>query len=96
MAGAAGYFLGDYQGLIGVGNVLMPVFLRANDGNVSNRTDVFTSRVDATSTIAGSSVSIAGNQLVEAVSALRADPLMRQAVSDNITHKLRERRRVRP
>jgi hypothetical protein len=38
---ARGYFVGDYEGLTGVGNAFLPLFIQANDGNTSNRTDAF-------------------------------------------------------
>ena len=37
---AGGYFVGDYEGLAHTGDFL-PVFVTANDGNLANRTDVF-------------------------------------------------------
>ena len=40
---AGGLFLGDYQALGVNGNTFMPFFVQTNDGNTSNRTDVFTS-----------------------------------------------------
>ena len=36
-----GYFVGDYQGLVGLGAVFLPFFVMGNDGNIANRTDVF-------------------------------------------------------
>lgn len=38
---ARGYFLGDYQGLTSVNNIFIPFFVKANSGDFSNRTDVF-------------------------------------------------------
>lgn len=43
--GPFGYFVGDYQGLTSIGNVFRPVFVQVNDGNPSNPTDVFGTRV---------------------------------------------------
>ena len=40
---AGGLFLGDYQGLGVNGTAFMPFFVQTNNGNTSNRTDVFTS-----------------------------------------------------
>ncbi|HEX6509306.1 MAG TPA: sialidase family protein, partial [Chloroflexota bacterium] len=40
-----GYFLGDYEGLAAVGKAFIPLFVQANSGNVTNRTDVFTTSV---------------------------------------------------
>jgi hypothetical protein len=36
-----GYFLGDYEGLVHDGRRFVPFFVIANNGDVSNRTDVF-------------------------------------------------------
>jgi len=38
---AGGLFLGDYQALIGVGELLIPFFVQTNSGEPGNRTDVF-------------------------------------------------------
>lgn len=39
--GPFGYFLGEYQGLTSVGNNFLPVFIQVNNGDSTNRTDVF-------------------------------------------------------
>src|SRR3954447_22077312 len=36
---ALGYFVGDYEGLDNAGNAFTPLFVTANNGNTSNRTD---------------------------------------------------------
>lgn len=38
---ANGFFVGDYEGLTSAGRRFQPVFVTANDGNLANRTDVF-------------------------------------------------------
>jgi hypothetical protein len=38
--------VGDYEGLTNTGNFL-PVFVTANDGNLANRTDVFSSSFES-------------------------------------------------
>lgn len=38
---AGGLFIGDYQALIGAGELLLPFFVQTNSGNFANRTDVF-------------------------------------------------------
>jgi len=43
--GPFGYFVGDYEGLTNVGNTFRPVFVQVNNGNTSNRTDVFETTV---------------------------------------------------
>lgn len=38
----SGFFVGDYEGLTTIGATFEPFFVQANSGNLSNRTDVFT------------------------------------------------------
>jgi Neuraminidase (sialidase) len=42
---ARGFFVGDYEGLASTGTAFRPLFVAANSGNISNRTDVFTDGV---------------------------------------------------
>jgi len=42
---AGGYFLGDYEGLARAGNSFVAFFAMANDGNLTNRTDIFESTI---------------------------------------------------
>ncbi len=42
---ANGYFVGDYEGLATAGRRFLPVFVTTRDGNLANRTDVFSSQV---------------------------------------------------
>ena len=42
---ALGFFVGDYEGLTSVGRAFAPTFVLANDGNLANRTDVFSTTV---------------------------------------------------
>jgi hypothetical protein len=42
---ASGFFVGDYEGLANDGPTFVPFFVKANSGNLSNRTDVFTTTV---------------------------------------------------
>jgi hypothetical protein len=44
---ANGFFVGDYEGLTTAGERFLPVFVTANDGNLANRTDVFSTAVRA-------------------------------------------------
>jgi BNR/Asp-box repeat len=39
---ASGFFVGDYEGLTNIGTTFEPFFVQANSGNLTNRTDVFT------------------------------------------------------
>ncbi len=43
---AGGLFLGDYQGLAVNGTAFYPFFVQTNTGNTSNRTDVFSTKVE--------------------------------------------------
>ncbi len=49
---AEGLFLGDYQGLAGIGAEFVPFYAAANSGNSGNRTDIFASLVTSTGTAA--------------------------------------------
>jgi hypothetical protein len=42
---ANGFFVGDYEGLTSADGRFLPVFVTANDGNLANRTDVFSTAV---------------------------------------------------
>jgi hypothetical protein len=43
---AAGYFVGDYEGLARAANSFVAFFAMANDGNAANRTDIFASTLN--------------------------------------------------
>ena len=60
---AQGLFLGDYHALASIGPTFVPFYVKTNDGNLANRTDVFAGRVSS----AGTAVkSAAGTAFVEA------------------------------
>jgi hypothetical protein len=82
-----GFFLGDYQGLTSAGNIFIPLFVRSNDGNTNNRTDVFTSRIDATSSTNATIKSFATT-----AAGFAPDAATRQRISENIAAKMEERR----
>jgi hypothetical protein len=44
---ARGRFVGDYQGLVGGGNEFKLLYVRTNNADTSNRTDVYADRIDA-------------------------------------------------
>jgi hypothetical protein len=48
---ANGLFVGDYQGLSGDGSTFVTLYARTNNGDASNRTDVFSDRVNAVSIV---------------------------------------------
>jgi hypothetical protein len=82
-----GFFVGDYQGLTSSGNVFIPLFVRSNDGNINNRTDVFASRIDATSSSNATIKSFAATAV-----GFVPDTATRQRISENIVEKIEERR----
>jgi hypothetical protein len=82
-----GFFVGDYQGLTSAGNIFIPLFVRSNDGNINNRTDVFTSRIDATS-----SSNAAIKSFAAYASSFVPDAATRQRINENIVEKMEERR----
>lgn len=46
---ARGYFVGDYEGLAHIGSSFVSLFVQANSGNTSNRTDVFDTSISGVS-----------------------------------------------
>jgi hypothetical protein len=61
---ALGLFLGDYHALASIGPTFVPFYVKANNGNLANRTDVFAGRVSSAGTLAKSA---AGTAFIEAV-----------------------------
>jgi hypothetical protein len=49
---ARGFFVGDYEGLASIPRTFLPVFVTANDGNLANRTDVFSTSFRPTAGVA--------------------------------------------
>jgi hypothetical protein len=86
-----GYFLGDYQGLIASGNTFVPLFVRTNNGNVANRTDVFAARIEAKSAgdVAAKSAAMTPTEFT-ADSALQQ--MINARVSANVTAQMAARR----
>jgi hypothetical protein len=50
---AGGLFIGDYEGLSGDGPTFVALYARTNNGDASNRTDVFADRVNGDAIAAG-------------------------------------------
>ena len=50
---AGGLFVGDYEGLSGDGSTFVALYARTNNGDASNRTDVFADRVNGDAIAAG-------------------------------------------
>ena len=44
---AGGLFVGDYQGLVSIGEIFVPFYSTTNNGDVANRTDIFASLVSS-------------------------------------------------
>jgi hypothetical protein len=64
---ASGLFLGDYQGLAGSGSTFVALYARVNNGDATNRTDIFADRVDASVGAAAAAVAPARESPKEAV-----------------------------
>ena len=56
---ALGLFLGDYHALVSIGPTFVPFYVKTNDGNLANRTDVFAGRVSSAGTLVKSASGIA-------------------------------------
>jgi len=79
-----GYFLGDYQALLSVGNVFTPMFMQTT-ADVSNRTDVFYApQVSATT-------AVAKEYRAPSTTAVAPSPEFRQRVSAHLANALRAR-----
>jgi hypothetical protein len=85
---ALGLFLGDYHALTSIGTTFVPFYVRTNDGNPGNRTDVFAGRVDSAGTAAKS---VAATH-AEAAAAWTATPDQAQRLRDAATRMLDRRR----
>jgi hypothetical protein len=89
--GAGGYFLGDYQGLLSVGTLFVPLFVQTNAGNLTNRTDVFVA--PAVSVATGVSAVVA-KQVAPPISltpAFTITPELQHRVSENIANAMEQR-----
>ncbi|HEX5756603.1 MAG TPA: sialidase family protein [Arenimonas sp.] len=82
---ANGLFVGDYMGLESRGNVFVPFFVQANDGNTGNRTDVFA----APQVSVVSQVQQAQKQAV--VGDVAPDPAWRARIDANIRRQIEQR-----
>ncbi|MDR3385977.1 MAG: sialidase family protein [Rudaea sp.] len=84
----SGYFLGDYQGLISIGTLFVPLFVQTNSGNVANPTDVFAAPAVSVSAMAtAKQVRLPENVTVAFV----VTPELRQRVSQNIANAMEQR-----
>jgi hypothetical protein len=79
---ASGLFLGDYQGLAGSGSTFVALYARVNNGDPSNRTDIFADRVDASVGAAAAALAPARESPKEAVPLWT--PAAQARVGDNL------------
>jgi hypothetical protein len=85
---ARGLFIGDYHGLAGAGSAFVPLYVRTNSGDLSNRTDVFALATRSLPALAAA----AGARALRTAPAL-AEPgdAFRQRVHDNLVRMLERR-----
>jgi len=88
---ALGLFLGDYHALATVGTTFVPFYVRTNDGNPGNRTDVFAGLVDSAETVAKADASTHAEAAVPWV----ATPDQAQRLRDTARRMLDRRRAER-
>ena len=84
---ARGYFLGDYMGLVSAGANFYPLFVRTNNGNLTNRNDVFMTPVNVPIGTTTASISVRA----EDFSAQVVSAAFQQRVHDNIVRKMEQR-----
>jgi hypothetical protein len=86
---ASGLFVGDYQGLAGSGSTFVALYARVNNGDLTNRTDIFADRVAAGVGAAAMAVAQAPELPKEAVPVW--NPAAQARVGDNLAavHRLR-------
>ena len=87
---AAGLFLGDYQGLVSVGTMFIPMFVQTNAGDPNNRTDVFAAPA------LSASAATTGANAASAAKASAKSAEWRRAISANIAFGLEARQRREP
>ena len=89
---AEGLFVGDYQGLSSLGNVIEPFFVQTNSGNLNNRTDVFSAPAVSVTSMYALLVRTLG-MTAQATPTVKMTDDFRKRVSDNIGRAM-ERREV--
>ncbi|MEP7084652.1 MAG: sialidase family protein, partial [Betaproteobacteria bacterium] len=107
---ANGLFLGDYQSLATIGNVFVPFFAQTNDGDLNNRTDIFSVvaqnasagvATDTTPAKRSATASAVGEYRAEPAPAIAVTPQLERKVHQNIMQMMEQRvpgwsRRARP
>jgi hypothetical protein len=81
---AGGYFVGDYQGLVGRHQQFIPVFVRTNVGTLSNRTDVFAAPTSPIPIAVPSAADLAESLAIVAATPPPASAALRRRVHENI------------
>ncbi len=89
---AEGIFIGDYQGLSSLGSVSEPFFVQTNNGNVNNRTDVFSAPAVSVTSMFNLMTRALGTT-AQVAPPFRMSARFRKRVSDNLAHVM-ERREV--
>jgi hypothetical protein len=89
---AEGLFVGDYQGLSNLGNVIEPFFVQTNSGNLNNRTDVFSAPAVSVTAMLNLMTRALGTT-AQAAPPFEMTDEFRKRVSDNLGHVM-ERREV--
>ena len=90
---AQGLFVGDYQGLSSMGNVIEPFFVITNSGNLNNRTDVFSAPAVSVTSIFNLFARTALGTTARRATSFRMTKDFRKRISENIGHVM-ERREV--
>jgi hypothetical protein len=86
---AEGLFLGDYHALASVGTTFVPFYVRTNDGNPGNRTDVYAGRVDSSGAAAKASAAVRAEAAVPWIAAPDQEQRLRDAA-----RRMLDRRRL--
>jgi hypothetical protein len=81
---AGGRFVGDYQGLVSKGPQFVPFFVRANDGDLANRTDLFSAPTVAFPPREPSSAELAESMQIAMAQPPPISAALRRRVHENI------------
>jgi hypothetical protein len=87
---AGGYFLGDYHGLASADNVFVPVHVRANSGDTTNRTDVFAGAARSLPLLPAAA-GTAARAAHAAPAAYQPDAALRERVHENLVREMERR-----
>ena len=87
---ARGFFIGDYHALISANNVFIPVYVRTNSGDLSNRTDVFAVPMRSLP-LTASAASQVRPMATASIPAFEPDAQLRRRVHENFVRMLEHR-----